>query len=165
MIVRCTAKALKLLGTDVPARRDVAPDVNDWYLNLVWLQRRKCLLFVHVGTLFPVLTWDVRVQQIRPIGPYVASQVETALHDEGLPADWLGDLNAEPTLIARTADRQMLGFMNDMTRTLQYWAAGDPWSSRDVVAINRELRRGVHNRGGQFVKPLDLVKAWDARPA
>jgi hypothetical protein len=162
VILRCTSKALRLLGADATVRRDLPPGVDDWYLNLLWLRGRKSLLLVHVGTLFPVLMWDVRLRELRPIGPYVVSQIEAALRDEGLPADWFGDLIAEPVLIARTADRQILGFMNDMAHTADYWAADDgPRSSNGVSAINRDLRRGLHNRGGKYVSPMGLVKAWD----
>ncbi len=44
MILRCTTKARALVGVQ-----------DDWYLNLLWFDGRKCLLLAHVGTLFPVL--------------------------------------------------------------------------------------------------------------
>ena len=82
LILRCTSKALRLLGSDETVRRDLPPGVDDWYLNLLWLRGRKSLLLVHVGTLFPVLMWDVRVRELRPVGPYVVSQIEAALWDD-----------------------------------------------------------------------------------
>ncbi len=39
---------------------DLEPRDGDWYLNLLWFDRRKCLLLAHVGTLFPVFVADVR---------------------------------------------------------------------------------------------------------
>jgi hypothetical protein len=29
-----------------------APDPEDWYANLLWFERRKCLLLTHSATLF-----------------------------------------------------------------------------------------------------------------
>jgi len=165
VILRCTAKALRVLGRDgATVHRDLASGVDDWYLNLLWVRRRKCLLLVHVGTLFPVFAWDVRVRDLRPVGPYVVSQIETALGDEGLPRDWLGDLASQPVLIANTADRRVLGFMNDMARSVHYWAAEDASSSDALDTINRDLRRGLHNRSGTYASPINLVKEWDGRP-
>jgi hypothetical protein len=165
VILRCTAKALRLLGSDGTAvHRDLVPGPDDWYLNLLWVRRRKCLLLVHAGTLFPVFTWDVRVRDLRPLGRYVASQVEAALQEEDLPRDRLGDLASQPWLIATTADRRVLGFMNDMARSVHYWAAEGTSSSFAVDAISRELRRGLHNRGGTYVSPINLVREWDGPP-
>ncbi len=70
MVVRCTKKLLDLLGRSVsPTERP--PGDDDWYANLLWLDRRKCLLLVHAGTLFPVFRTDVLVDELRPLGAYV----------------------------------------------------------------------------------------------
>ena len=77
MIVRCTARLLKLLTpievSDVPS----APD--EWYANLVWIDRRKCLLLLHADTLFSVFVADVRKPQLAIFGHYLAGTVATAL--------------------------------------------------------------------------------------
>lgn len=54
-------------------------------MNLVWLDRRKCLLVTHAGTLFPVFVADVRAAGLRPPGPYVVRIIEAELASEGLP--------------------------------------------------------------------------------
>jgi hypothetical protein len=60
MILRCTAKMLTLLGAGPAALVTAPPSADDWYLNLLWIDRRKCLLLTHAGTLFPVFVADVR---------------------------------------------------------------------------------------------------------
>lgn len=50
MILRCTAKMLTLLGVRATALPDLPPSADDWYLNLLWIERRKCLLLTHAGT-------------------------------------------------------------------------------------------------------------------
>ena len=160
MILRCTAKALRLL--DPQDLITATPGKNDWYLNLVWTNRRKSLLLVHAGTLFPVFIYDVRVADLRPIGPYIAGQVAEALQDEGLPPNRFGDLGLEPLLLARTADRRVLGVMNDMAHAIGYEAARSPdWTQGRPPAVNRFLRRGLHRRGASYVRPLDLVGSED----
>jgi hypothetical protein len=45
------------------------PSDGDWYLNLLWLDRQKCLLLTHAGALFSVFVAWVRKADLRPIGP------------------------------------------------------------------------------------------------
>jgi hypothetical protein len=54
VIVRCTAKTFKLLGIRALTLPVIEPADDDWYVNLLWLDRRKCLLVTHAGTLFSV---------------------------------------------------------------------------------------------------------------
>src|SRR3972149_2635576 len=45
-----------------------APADDEWYLNLLWIERGKCLLLTHAGTLFRVFVADVRKADLLPIG-------------------------------------------------------------------------------------------------
>lgn len=155
MIVRCTAKARALLG--VRSLAELEPSEDDWYVNLLWFDRRKCLLLVHVGTLFPVFVADVRKADINPLELWVANVVHRELIAEGLPRVALGEL-AAPAVVAKTASRQMLGFMNEMARFAEYAIEDARGLSRcDIAELNREQRNMLHNRDGRYVRPLDLV--------
>src|SRR5215211_1374828 len=68
---------LTLLGKSIDIA-DPPPSDKDWYANVLWLERRKCLLLTHAGTLFSVFVPDVRAPQLRPLGPYVVGVVEAA---------------------------------------------------------------------------------------
>jgi len=50
VILRCTAKALDLLGGRRLELTESTPTDDDWYLNLLWVDRKKCLLLAHAGT-------------------------------------------------------------------------------------------------------------------
>jgi Domain of unknown function (DUF6933) len=76
VIVRCTAKARSLLSAWEPA--DVPP-ADDWYLNLLWFNRRKCLLLAHAGTLFPVFVADVRKVELTPLDVSLANVVRRSV--------------------------------------------------------------------------------------
>ena len=108
MILRCTAKMLSLLGIRAAALVDSVPSDDDWYVNLLWIDRRKCLLLTHAGTLFPVFVADVRKADLRPIGPYVVGLLDEHLRSEGLAADILGRLDPADVHVAKTASRSIL---------------------------------------------------------
>lgn len=158
MILRCTAKMLTLLGVRATALLDAPPSDDDWYLNLLWIERRKCLLLTHAGTLFPVFAAGVRKADLRPIGPYVVSLVEEHLRSEGLAADTLGRLDPDDVCLAKTASRSILGVMNDVALHARYRVEAMGGIDRsDTLFLNRFLRRALHNRAGEYVTPLDLV--------
>jgi hypothetical protein len=157
VVVRCTKKLLILLGRGV-ALTELPPSGDDWYANLLWIDRRKCVLLVHADTLFPVFRADVGAGELRPFGSYVVRAVEEELREEGLRPDVLGRLDADDVHIARTASRAILGHMNEMALSLRYqidYARG--LDDRDTRSVNHRLRRTLHGRGGVFAEPLDLV--------
>jgi hypothetical protein len=157
VVLRCTSKLLDLLGKPPVAAVNASPTDDDWYANLLWLDRRKCVLLTHAGTLFPVLAADVRKRDLQPIGRYVVDVIETALHAEDLPLDILGRLNPNCVRLARTASRSILGFMNEMALHCRYHIADTGGlHPADIDALNRRLRRTLHNRGG-YHDPLELV--------
>jgi hypothetical protein len=41
---------LDLLGGRSVDLNEVPPADDDWYLNLLWIERQKCLLLTHTGT-------------------------------------------------------------------------------------------------------------------
>ncbi len=65
VILRCTKKLLAVLGAGHAAEPGPAPDSADWYANLLWFDRRKCLLLTHTATLFSIFEADVRAADLR----------------------------------------------------------------------------------------------------
>jgi hypothetical protein len=159
MVVRCTRRLLGLVGSSV-SLFDVQPSEEDWYANLLWIERRKCLLLTHAGTLFSIFAPDIRAAEVRALGPYLARLVEEALRLEGLPADALGSIDQHTLRVATTASRSVLGTMSNMAVQIEYAVAsarGLGWC--DVDAVNRQLRRTPLSRGGTYVYAIDLVVA------
>ena len=162
VMLRCTAKLLTLLGVSSRELADVEPRDTDWYANLLWIDRRKCVLFAHADTLFTILAADVRKADLAPLAPFVVGAIKAELRSERLPTDTFGDLDASGVQIARTASRTVLGYMNEVARSCEYWiaeAGGLRWC--DIAQINRDLRRELHlsrQPPGHFV-PIDLVRS------
>lgn len=78
---------LDLLGGRSVTLSDLPPSEDDWYLNLVWIERQKCLLLTHAGTLFTVFRAGVLSVDLRPLGNYLVEAIETELRAETLPTD------------------------------------------------------------------------------
>jgi hypothetical protein len=157
VILRCTTRLLDLLRADVSTLVDADPSDEDWYAHVLWIDRRKCLLLTHAGTLFPVFIAEVRARQLKTIGSFVIGHIEAALADEGFARDALGVLDPASMRLARTASRQVLGFMNDTATMCRNHSAASGGPAVDLRGLNRQLRRTLHNRGAGYVKPLDLV--------
>jgi len=144
MLVRCTRKMLDLLGS----RGASPPTDDDWYLNLLWIDRQKCALLAHQGTLLSVFRARVRSAHLRAFGNYVVAAIESELHSEGLAGDTLGVLQRDDVRIARTATRSTLGFMDQMAVELRYRIAYEGGLARcDIDALNYELRRTPRSHG------------------
>jgi len=156
VVLRCTKKLFSIIGP-VPIF-EPAPDAEDWYANLLWFERRKCLLLTHVGTLFTIFEADVSASDLRSTGPFISALVRRELLSEVLPPDAFGS-GLEELVYARTADRSVLGCMNDMAYMCGV-AIADSGSLRhtDLVALNRSLRRNI-NSARNYERPIDLTIA------
>ena len=158
MVVRCTRKALDFLGAVAPT--DMAASEEDWYLGLLWVDGRRCLLLVHAGTLFSVFIGGVRKAEVRPIGPYLVGAIEAGLRAEGLAAGTFGRLDPDAVELGRTASRSVLGFMNEIAAYCRHdIAAAGGLGACDPAALNRRLQRRLHNQGGYF-SPIERVRGW-----
>lgn len=157
MILRCTGKVLALLGTPKPSPVEVA--AQDWYANLLWIERRKCLLVTHAATLFSVFIPDVRAAQLRPPGPLVVARIHDALRAENLPSAALGRLDAHDVTVAPTASRQILGTMNDHAGLIEHAiTAGGGLARCDLDTLHHSLHRTINSVTG-YVPPIELVTA------
>jgi hypothetical protein len=157
VVVRCTKKMLNLLGSRSIALGEFPPQDDDWYLDMLWIDRRKCLLLTHTGTLFSVFRAGIRSTDLRPPGPYLVGAIQTDLRTERLPPDTFGRLHPDNVRFARTASRSMLGYMNQMTFEIRYQVARHAdLRNCDTADLNHQLRRTLRNRGG-YVRPIDLV--------
>jgi hypothetical protein len=157
MVIRCTRKLIELLRPAEPLADRKASD-DDWYANLLWIDRRKCLLVTHAGTLFSVFRPAVRAAELRPFGAFVTAAVGAELQDEEIPRGTFGPL--VDAQLAHTASRQVLGFMNEMAFQIRWQAERAGGLDRcDPREINRGLRRTLYSKDG-YAEPLDLVARW-----
>src|SRR5438128_5901460 len=99
---------LGLLGVRSTTLSELPPSDDDWYLNLVWIERQKCLLLTHAGTLFSLFRGGIHVADLRPLGDYLVDAIEAELRAEGLPADTFSQPERHDPRLANTASRSTL---------------------------------------------------------
>ena len=155
MILRCTKKLLDVIGARQLA--DGVPDGEDWYANLRWFKGRKCLLLTHAATLFTVFEADVRAAGLRDTGDLVTSLIRRELLREHLATQTFGDLEPQEVIFAKTADRSVMGCMNDMAflcETVIIRSGG--LAGTDIAGLNQALRRNINSARG-YQPPIELV--------
>lgn len=161
MILRCTKKLLDVIRPQQLAAKE--PDGDDWYASLLVFERRKCLLLTHVDTLFTIFEPDVRAADLHSMQRLVVGLIERELLSEGLPLRTFGDLETEQLRIAKTADRSVLGCMNDMAHLCEHEIDRVGSLARtDIRSLNRSLRRNI-NSARDYQRPIDLVMERTAR--
>ena len=158
MIVRCTAKLRALLGHQPQHQADPGSSERDWYANLLVIERRKCLLVTQAGTLFSVFVSDVRVAQLRPLGPFLVARIADQLRAEGLSERALGALDAGGVTVAGTAGgRSVLGCMNDLALTCRLPVEGaGGLAALDLAGLHHVLQRHIY-AARDYVPAIDLI--------
>jgi hypothetical protein len=155
VILRCTRKLLVVIGSPVA---DPAParDPEDWYANLLWFDRRKCLLLTHVATLFTIFEADVTASSLRATHQLVTGLIGRELRREDLPAATFGDLEQQEVLLAKTADRSVLGCMNDMAfRCEHVIAEAEGLAGTDLDANERAMLARLGERAADCYAQLE----------
>jgi hypothetical protein len=161
MVVRATVKALGLLGQRAADLPDIEPSDDDWYVNLLWLSRRKCLLLTHAGTGFSLFVPDVRKSDLVAAGVFFVEEIRHALDAERVPLGALGPLDPTDVAIAKTASRRVLGWMNELAHDVGYMVAGIDPQRIDGIAVTTDLNRILlgNGDGRSYATALDRVTA------
>ena len=158
MVLRCTKKLLALIG---PVRLPDPPPKSsdeDWYANLLWCERHKCLLLTHSGTLFTIFEADVRAADLRATASFVFDLIGRELINEGLPLDIFGEIGPAELIVAKTSDRSVLGCMNDMAFYASSYIDHDGGLEHtNFETLNRSLRRNI-NSARNYERPIDLTR-------
>jgi hypothetical protein len=161
VILRCTKKLLEVLRAGRVA--EPAPDVGDWYASLLWFDRRKCLLVTRAGTLFSVFEPGVRAARLRDTHRLITGLIERELRREGLPPGTFGNLRGHDLVLAKTADRSVLGCMNDMAFLCEVAITGSGGLAHcDPGELNQALHRNINSPRG-YRPPVELATEWVQR--
>jgi len=150
VLIRGTKKCLSELGVSEEqlAEEDgSASACAEWYGNLIRFERRKCLVFTDVETLFTFFVPGVTKKNYRDFRGLFLGSLQSALAVYNLDVpDYVMD---DDIRFGRTRDRRVLGSMNDLIFMLTHCLAFNGGLSGISVA---DVVRQVNETPMQLIK-------------
>src|SRR5690606_2525023 len=114
-VLRCTRRALDYLGAaagDQSEPGDVDGVLKEWYVNLLRIERRNCLLFAEARTLYVFLVPGVVKRDVEKLPALFAERLRMNHLRDGIPNDIVDRVaEVESFHLAKTRDRRVLGSM------------------------------------------------------
>lgn len=124
-LIRCTKKLQKEMGlkpSDLCTEEPCFSYLGPWHANLIYIDRRKCLLFANDRTLLNFIVPDVSRENIRELDKLFTSYLSCILADESFEeADRERILSEYGEIgFANTNSKSVLGSMNDLAFHYKY---------------------------------------------
>ncbi|USD62089.1 hypothetical protein J4N45_09090 [Vibrio sp. SCSIO 43140] len=124
--LRCTKKVQDVLGLKSSNLSEVKEEsfvLGNWYVNTFTSNRRKCLLFMEEKTLMSFVLVGLRKEDHKGIGKVFQNGVNYLLKSEGISPEVLQAFENAPEQIeyTKTDSKQLLGNMNDLLATYEYF--------------------------------------------
>ncbi|CAN5610269.1 hypothetical protein BH10ACI3_BH10ACI3_02310 [soil metagenome] len=144
MFFKCTLKvrnSLKLRDKDLSTTVEVSGDELDcWYCNSFYFDRRKCLIWTHGTTLFTVLAPCVRQEDLRRFGGLFRLRAREVLALDGVSQSDIDRLIDDgPDHYAKTDRRSVRGTMNDHVLGCRWYAYDNGFEGTDFNDLNYRL--------------------------
>ena len=116
--IRCTQKLIKELvaaGHTLTPEPGEVPPLQEWYANLIRIERRKCVLFTHAGTLFSFFVPGLARPDFKAFDRIFNLNLQALLQQEGIDVPLAriapGDT---PMGILKAKSRRILGCMTEL---------------------------------------------------
>lgn len=124
-LICCTKKLQKEMGIgakDLVATEFESQGLGPWHANLIYINRRKCVLFVNDATLFNFLVPDIPRSLIRDLGRVFRNNLQCVLAEEGFAEAQIENILDEYQDIAYSGSRSrsILGSMNEIAFGYKY---------------------------------------------
>ena len=160
-LIRCTAKLLKEMGLKKTDLVDESPQfsfLGQWHANLIYINRRKCVIFVNDKILLNFIVADVSRAEIRKLDEMFESMFRCVLASEGFSKELVEKILAEYSEVkfGKSNSRSVLGSLNDLAFNYEYsiFESGGPHSP-EVPAIIARLNRMPMRASVGYIYPLE----------
>jgi len=143
-IIGCTAKLLTELKTKPTNGPSQSSAWCDWHANLLWVDRKKCVLFTNNQTLYSFLLPSMKKPMLENFEEVFRLGLFKNLVTEGFAEPQVEYVLREHQhiVIAKTNSRSILGSMNDLAfqiKSMIYATGG--LANADLSEINRQMNR------------------------
>ncbi len=118
--------------------------LGSWHANLIFIDRKKCILFVNDKTLFNFLIPDLPRELIQNISPIFVQFLTATLVEEDFPRWFIDKVlgKNEKLSFGNTNSKKILGVMNDLAfhyefRILEAGGVHSPYVPSIISKLNR----------------------------
>ncbi len=158
--IKCTAKLRKEMGLKTASLPEPTPQsglLGAWHANLIYVNRKKCVLFVNDKTLYNFAVINLSRAKIRELDSVFLQNLVLNLFQEGFSEEQVKQLTQEYDHIqfAKTDNKSVLGSMNDLAWHYKYHLveAGEDFLSHIVHELNR-MPMGAKD----YIFPIEMLK-------
>jgi len=113
---------MRLKNSDLISKEPCDSYLGSWHANLIYIDRRKCILFVNDRTLFNFIVPDVLRAQIRNLKKLFKEYLQCVLSETGIIEAERQKILSEYSEVeyAKTNNKSVLGSMNDLAFNYKY---------------------------------------------
>lgn len=163
-LIRCTRKLQKEMGlkpSDLFPGGAPNSTLGPWHANLIYIARRKCVLFTNDKTLFNFIAPDVTRVEIRRLHELFHGYLHPVLAQEGFCARLRERIAAEYSEVAyaKAVNKSVLGSMTDLAFHYEYHilSAGGVHSAEvpNIISNLNHMPMGAI----KYSYPVEAVKA------
>jgi hypothetical protein len=143
-IIRCTAKLLTELKAKPTNGLSQSSNWCDWHANLLWVDRKKCVLFTNNNTLYSFFLPSIKKTILENFEEAFRLSLFKSLMTEGFADSQVEYVLREhqQIVITKTNSRNILGSMNDLSFQIQFMVSQmGGLANADLSEINRQLNR------------------------
>lgn len=163
-LIRCTKKLQKEMGLSKNSLSESEPAgacLGSWHANLIFIARRKCVLFVNDRTLFNFIVPDVSRASLKALSSLFISWLAGVLAEEEIPEYMREKIMAEYSQIeyANTNSKSVLGSMNDLAYHYEHLILSERGvHSPAVPSIIKKLNR-IPMGAIRYAYPIEALKS------
>ncbi|MHB1463831.1 MAG: DUF6933 domain-containing protein [Thermoleophilia bacterium] len=161
-LIGCTKKLQKEMGLGVKDLVTLEPEnsgLGPWTTNLIFINRRKCILFVNDKTLFNFLVPDMLRQHIRELDKMFRDWFSCTLAGEGFTPAQTDKILEEYESIgySKTRSRSVLGSMNDLAFMYKYELQSSSLHRWDFPEIIKKMNRMIVGSQRDYHYPVERL--------
>ena len=161
-LIHCTQKLLREMGLKPSSLTTGMPSsgqLGSWHANLIYIDRKKTVLFVNDKTLFNFIVPSVTRVQLRDLGACFTLWLSCILSDEGFDDPTKVRILSEYRELRfySSNNRHVLGSMNDLALHYRYFVVDcGGIHTPEVPGIIRKLNR-MPFRANKSRYPIELL--------
>ncbi len=140
IILRGTQKFLSLAGIrpETEPAAESQSSSSQWYVNVFYVDRAKCLIFVHSLTLFSFIVTKITKKDLADLEKLFRKELSRAMFHMKCPGEMITKVlqECDGIKVFKTTNRSVLSSMNDLVYHAKYYLYSHDDAIRALCKIN-----------------------------